>query len=93
MDNNRSNPENFALNQLAKVIIRWGWKAALVLMGFTLLVTGVVFLFLPGPGLAIIAAGLTLLAVEFIWARRLLNKMKKQGNKALKAMKINFLNN
>ena len=40
--------------------------------GALLLVTGVALLVLPGPGLALIVAGLALLATQFEWARRLL---------------------
>lgn len=39
-------------------------------VGFTLLIAGVLMLILPGPGLVVILAGLTVLATEFHWARR-----------------------
>lgn len=40
---------------------------------------GVVLLVAPGPGWLTIALGLGLLAVDFVWARRLLDHMKQQG--------------
>jgi len=46
--------------------------------GFTLLVAGTAMLVLPGPGLLTMALGLTLLSVEFVWARRLLDRVKKK---------------
>jgi uncharacterized protein (TIGR02611 family) len=52
-----------------------------ILFGFTLLVLGAVMIFLPGPGLITIFLGLGVLAAEFVWARRLLNHMKVQGEK------------
>ena len=53
----------------------------IILIGFTLLLLGVVMLVTPGPGWAAIFGGLALLAAEFVWARRLLNHLKAQGVK------------
>jgi hypothetical protein len=36
----------------------------------------------PGPGLITIALGLALLGAEFVWARRLLNRLKAESAKA-----------
>jgi uncharacterized protein (TIGR02611 family) len=52
-----------------------------VLMGFTLLGAGVVMLVTPGPGWVVIVMGLALLAAEYLWARRLLDRIKQQGVK------------
>ena len=52
-----------------------------VLGGLTLLGLGAVMLFTPGPGWLVIFLGLTLLAAEFVWARRLMDRMKKQGTR------------
>ena len=35
----------------------------------------------PGPGWLVIFLGLTLLAAEFVWARRLMDRMKEQGTR------------
>ena len=53
----------------------------IILIGFTLLLLGVVMLVTPGPGWAAIFGGLALLAAEFVWARRLLNHLKAQAVK------------
>jgi uncharacterized protein (TIGR02611 family) len=50
-----------------------------ILVGFTLLVLGVVMFFTPGPGWLTILLGLGVLAAEYVWARRLLERLKKQG--------------
>lgn len=50
-----------------------------VVIGFTLLLLGVVMWFTPGPGWAAVIGGLAILAAEFVWARRLLNKIKEKG--------------
>ncbi|HKQ87312.1 MAG TPA: PGPGW domain-containing protein [Candidatus Acidoferrales bacterium] len=49
--------------------------------GFTLLVIGVATMFSPAPGFLIMLLGLGILAAEFVWARRLLNHLKEQGEK------------
>jgi len=52
-----------------------------ILAGFTLLIVGVAMVVTPGPGWLVIALGLGLLAAEFVWARRLLNKLKAGGER------------
>jgi len=51
-------------------------KIFIAFMGGTVLLVGAAFLVLPGPGLPIVAAGLAILATEFIWARRALRNAK-----------------
>ena len=43
---------------------------------------GVAMLVLPGPGILVIAAGLAILATEFLWARHALRKAKDVVAKA-----------
>jgi len=50
-----------------------------IVVGFTLLLIGVVLLVGPGPGWLVILLGLGLLAAEFVWARRLLDSMKEKA--------------
>ena len=53
-----------------------------ILVGFTVLLAGVVMLVTPGPGWVTIAAGLAILAAaEIVWARRALDRLKAQGVK------------
>lgn len=47
-----------------------------IVVGFTLLGLGVAMLVLPGPGIVAIMLGLAILAAEFVWARRLLDRLK-----------------
>ena len=51
----------------------------LILAGFTLLLLGIVMIFTPGPGTPVILLGLGLLAAEFVWARRLMDRIKREG--------------
>lgn len=57
-------------------------KFFIALIGGTVLLLGVVLLVLPGPGLPVIAAGLAILATEFIWARRAFRNAKGAVAKA-----------
>jgi uncharacterized protein (TIGR02611 family) len=53
----------------------------LVIAGFTLLLVGGVMLVTPGPGILVIFLGLGLLAAEFVWARRLMDRLKHEGGR------------
>lgn len=50
-----------------------------IVFGFTALALGIVMLVTPGPGWLVILFGLGILAAEFVWARRLLDRLKKEG--------------
>jgi uncharacterized protein (TIGR02611 family) len=50
-----------------------------IALGFTLLVLGVGMIVTPGPGWLTILLALGVLAAEFVWARRLLDRLKEQG--------------
>jgi uncharacterized protein (TIGR02611 family) len=52
-----------------------------ILFGFTLLVVGIVMILTPGPGWLTIFVALGVLAAEFVWARRLLDRIKQQGER------------
>lgn len=51
-------------------------KVVVGVIGLTVVVIGVLLLVLPGPGLLVIAGGISILALEFAWARRLMHRMK-----------------
>jgi uncharacterized protein (TIGR02611 family) len=52
-----------------------------IVAGFTLLLAGGVMLVTPGPGWVVILLGLGLLAAEFVWARRLMDRIKHEGTR------------
>ena len=52
-----------------------------IVAGFTLLAAGAVMLVTPGPGWLVIFLGLGLLAAEFVWAKRLMDRMKREGGR------------
>jgi tellurite resistance protein TerC len=49
-------------------------KILIAIIGTTILVIGIVLIVLPGPALIVIPVGLAILATEFIWARRLIER-------------------
>ena len=51
---------------------------AIAVIGATVLLFGIALLVLPGPGLLVILAGLGILAFEFAWAKRLLEKGREK---------------
>ncbi|HZO83449.1 MAG TPA: PGPGW domain-containing protein [Candidatus Binataceae bacterium] len=59
--------------------LRQARRVAAAVIGFTLIAAGVVMLVTPGPGWLAIFLGLSVLGAEFVWARRLLNRLKEQG--------------
>ena len=61
-------------------------RVFLVISGFTLLLAGVVMLVTPGPGMLVIFVGLGLLAAEFVWARRLMDRIKREGERVRDAV-------
>jgi uncharacterized protein (TIGR02611 family) len=54
-------------------------RAVKIIVGFVVLLAGLVMLVTPGPGWVAIAIGLAILSKEFHWAEALLNRVKKQG--------------
>ena len=61
--------------------LRW---ALTMLVGFVLLILGLIMMITPGPGLLFIFFGLSILALEIEWAREL-NKQGLQGLERLVA--------
>jgi tellurite resistance protein TerC len=57
-------------------------RAIRIVIGFTVLLAGVAMTVLPGPAIVVIPAGLAILATEFLWARRLLERIKREASNA-----------
>ena len=53
-------------------------RLIVMVVGFTVLGAGVAMIALPGPAVVVIPVGLAILATEFIWARKLLGKVKER---------------
>lgn len=60
----------------------FAWRLAVLVVGGAVLLAGLVMFITPGPGWAAIFLGLAILASEFAWARRLLDRVKATFRKA-----------
>ena len=58
------------------------WRIFIGVLGGTITVLGAIALVAPGPGVLILLAGLGILASEFAWASRAVNKTKSMAQTA-----------
>jgi len=58
------------------------WRIFIGILGGTITVLGAIALVAPGPGVLILLAGLGILASEFAWAARAVNKTKSMAQSA-----------
>ena len=56
-------------------------RLLVAVIGFTMIAVGLAMVVLPGPAFIFIPAGLAILATEFIWAKKLLQKVKEKLRK------------
>ena len=54
-------------------------RAALIALGWLLVLAGLAALFLPGPGLLLLLAGLVVLSQEYAWAERRVEPVKEKA--------------
>lgn len=58
-------------------------KVAVAIAGGLVLAVGIAMIVLPGPAFVVIPIGLTILATEFEWARRMLHRVRERAERAL----------
>ena len=54
-----------------------GRRIVVAVLGSSVLLLGIVMIVTPGPALIVIPAGLAILAIEFVWARHWLKKLRE----------------
>jgi hypothetical protein len=68
-------------------VFRWigrsGKRIAVTVVGFAVLAAGLFMMVTPGPGVVVIILGLAILASEWAWAERMLDKAKASGKVVL----------
>ncbi len=73
------------------VMKRHAKRTAVFVVGWAIVIAGLAMLVLPGPGLVVVIAGLSVLGIEFAWARRMRDaaqeKAKATANKARSLIK------
>ena len=62
--------------------LRGTWRLIILVLGITVVLLGIVLFFIPGPGLLVLIFGLVILSSEFVWARRLLRRVKNKARVA-----------
>jgi uncharacterized protein (TIGR02611 family) len=71
-----------AMNLIRRILTRAGLdrvppavrKVVIAVIGTTVLLIGVALIVLPGPAFIVIPIGLSILASEFVWARRVIKR-------------------
>jgi uncharacterized protein (TIGR02611 family) len=59
------------------------YRVVFAVAGFAVLLAGVIMLVTPGPGIAVILIGLGMLALEFAWAERWLERVLTRAEAAV----------
>jgi len=67
-------------------MLKMARKLIVLVIGSTVILLGVIMLVTPGPAIVVIPIGLAILATEFLWAKRLLRKIKNEGGKIGKSL-------
>lgn len=67
------------LDHLATLTYKQARRVVILITGSTILLVGIVMIFLPGPAILVIPLGLTMLAAEFAWARLWLRRIRRTG--------------
>jgi uncharacterized protein (TIGR02611 family) len=62
-------------------VLRSTKRIVVTVVGFTLLLAGLVMMVGPGPGLLVIIAGLAVLGTEYAWARHWLERARAQAHR------------
>ena len=66
----------------ARMSLRMARRVAVGVIGATVVLFGLVMVLTPGPAIIVIPVGLSILALEFAWARRLLARFHEQASRA-----------
>ena len=61
--------------------LRLAKRIIVAVIGGTITLVGIALIVLPGPAFVVIPIGLSILATEFIWARRWLRKARAAAEK------------
>ncbi|OGP10198.1 MAG: hypothetical protein A3G39_10010 [Deltaproteobacteria bacterium RIFCSPLOWO2_12_FULL_43_16] len=67
---------NSFINNTVNGALRHTKRVIITVVGFTVLFIGIAMIALPGPAIIVIPLGLAILAGEFVWAKRLLDRVK-----------------
>ena len=66
------------MEKMINHVLRHTKRIIVFVIGGTVLLFGIILVFIPGPAIIVIPIGLAILATEFVWARMLLHKVKEK---------------
>jgi tellurite resistance protein TerC len=72
---------------LAVLSYRQARRIVVLILGTSVLLIGIAMIVLPGPAVAVIPIGLGILAIEFAWARRWLQKIRQTAGEFKRRMR------
>ncbi len=72
---------------LARALVRHARRVVILVLGATVLLLGIVMLVTPGPGVVVLLVGLSVLGLEFAWARRMLRRAKISARRAARKVR------
>ena len=65
------------MNRIVGITYKVARRIAIGIVGFTVLLLGVIMIVTPGPAFLLIPGGLAILGLEFAWARHWLRKARQ----------------
>ncbi len=65
------------MNNTAKITYKLARRIAVLAVGSSVLLIGIVMIITPGPAIVVIPLGLAILGVEFAWAKSWLKKIRE----------------
>tara|TARA_R110002096_G_scaffold154_27_gene993 strand:+ start:8577 stop:8831 length:255 start_codon:yes stop_codon:yes gene_type:complete len=65
------------LKRAFEVTYKTGRRIVVAVVGSSVLLIGIIMLVTPGPAFVVIPVGLAILAIEFVWARHWLKKLRQ----------------
>jgi uncharacterized protein (TIGR02611 family) len=69
--------------QFVRMTKQHGRRVAVSIVGGVVVLVGLALCVLPGPGLLVLAAGLAILATEYVWAKNLLVKVRTMSRRTI----------
>ncbi len=76
------------LRSAINVTYRQARRLVIFITGAALVLVGVAMIFLPGPAIVVIPAGLAVLSLEFAWARRFLAHVRRRISEQQRQMRL-----
>jgi uncharacterized protein (TIGR02611 family) len=74
------------MNDILNKALKQAWRLIVLVAGGTILLAGIAMIVLPGPATVVIPVGLAVLGTEFLWARRLLARVKASAAEAARSL-------